>query len=368
MTVHLRTPGELIAAVPGLLGFIPSDSLVVVGVSSAGRVAPLIRIDRGDCLVPELADQVSSTVAGHLARARATSVVLVSFRNKDSRLNCGALDAMRTRLERHVEVTDWWVTANGRFRTPECPDPRCCPDGGRPVPQAADSVARDEHRRYSSHVPHVPMRDSAPAGRRKAANAAFGRAWRAREKAEREAKEGAAAHGLDPRWTDPSERWRVRQLEAWRDALERARDGELPTDAQTGRLAAGLSDVVVRDAAVIDMIPGRGDVADALCGDPGALGVREALSAMITKENAVRADPATVAAIWVIADHVMWLCDAHAAPVLTLAGLAQWWSGDDASAEDSIANALIKQPGYRLAELVACALDAHLPPGWLAAA
>jgi len=368
MTIHLRTPGELIAAVPGLLGFTPVDSLVVIGVSSTGRVAPLIRIDRGDCMVPELADQVSSSVAGHLARARAASVVLLSFRSKGSRLDCGALDAMRTRLESHVEVTDWWVTANGRFRTPECPDPRCCPDGGRPVPQAAHGGAGDENRRYSSPAPHLPIRDSAPAGRRKAANAAFGRAWRAHEKAEREGKEGAVAHGLDPRWTDPREQWRARQLEVWRDALARACDGELPADAQTGRLAAGLCDVVVRDAVVIDMIPGRGAVAEALCVDPGARGVREALSAMITEENAVRADPTTVAAIGVMADHIVWLCDVHSAPVVTLAGLAQWWSGDDASAAISIANALMTQPGYRLAELVACALDAHLPPGWLAAA
>ena len=29
---------------------------------------------------------------------------------------------------------------------------------------------------------------------------------------------------------------------------------------------------------------------------------------------------------------------------------------------------LAAQPGYRLAELVACALEAHMPPGWIAAA
>ena len=353
---------------PGLLGFTPADSLVVVGVSRTGRIAPLIRIDRHDCLVPEVADQVASTVAGHLARARASAVVVVSFRSEGSKLSCGALDALRRRLERHVEVVDWWVTANGRFRTPDCPDPRCCPDGGRPVPQASGGSVAGELRSYSSHVPHVSMRDSAPAGRRKAASAAFGRAWRAHDKAESESRDGAVARERDPGVADSRARWRTRQLVAWRGALERAREGELPTDVETGKLAAGLRDVVVRDAAVIDMVPGRGAVAEALCGDPGARGVREALSVMINEENAARPDPAAVAAIVTIVDHVAWLCGAHAAPGFTLAGLAQWWSGDDASAELSIANALIAHPGYRLAELVACALDAHMPPGWLAAA
>jgi len=350
------------------LGFTPVDSLVVVGVSRAGRVAPLVRVDRSECLVPEVADQVASTVFGLLARARATAVVLVSFRNRGSQLNCVALDALRTRLERHVEVVDWWVAADGRFRTPDCPDPRCCPDGGRPVPQPCVGNATDGLGSYSSLASHAPMRDRAPASRRKAANAAFGRAWRARDKAERESESSAGTRNRTSRTAPPDARWRARHLESWRLAVARAREGKLPTDAEAGKLAAGLRDVVVRDAAVIDMVPGSQAVADALCRDPGALGVREALSVMITEENAVRPDPVVVAAIEAISDHLAWLCGAHAAPSFTLAGLAQWWSGDDVSAGASVASALATQPGYRLAELVSCALDAHMPPGWLAAA
>ncbi|NTV38934.1 MAG: DUF4192 family protein, partial [Demequinaceae bacterium] len=67
MSVHVRTPGELIASLPVLLGFVPLESVVVVGIGASGRVAPVIRIDRGDCLIPELAQSVAVAVAGHLA-------------------------------------------------------------------------------------------------------------------------------------------------------------------------------------------------------------------------------------------------------------------------------------------------------------
>lgn len=167
---------------------------------------------------------------------------------------------------------------------------------------------------------------------------------------------------------DAAIRWRAARLEAWRRAVGAAIGGVLPSDPDTGKLAAGLWDLAVRDAAVVDMVPGRLEVAEALCADPGAPGVREALSVMINQHDGKRPDPATVRGIVTLADHIAWVCGDRAAPALTLAGLALWWSGDDMAAEAAIATALSQHPGYRLAELVASALEAHMPPGWLAVA
>jgi len=44
MSVHVRTPGELIASIPVLLGFVPLDSIVVVGIGASGRVAPIVDV------------------------------------------------------------------------------------------------------------------------------------------------------------------------------------------------------------------------------------------------------------------------------------------------------------------------------------
>ena len=163
-------------------------------------------------------------------------------------------------------------------------------------------------------------------------------------------------------------RWRREKLDGWRIALSEVASGRLPSDADTGKLAAGLCDVVVRDAAVISMVPGRSEVADSLCRDPSTPGVRESLAVMIAAEDAIRPQAADVSALVALAEHVASLCDEGVAPALTLAGLALWWSGDDSTADHAIACALAAQPGYRLAELIACALEAHMPPGWIAAA
>lgn len=373
MSVHVRTPGELIASLPMLLGFVPFDSIVVVGIGASGRVAPVIRLDRSDCLIPEVAVGVSTAIAGHLARARATAAVLVSFRQAGGPLECRALEALRPLIAFHIDVTDTWVVADGRYRAPECPDPRCCPDRGKAVPSAPAGIP--SYGFGGAHGLGEARAALAAGDRRKRARAAFQRASRAKAKALR-GSPGNAAYG-SPAWAAdaPADgqrgelaRWRRGKLDEWRTALVAAAAGTSPSDAQTGRIAAGLCDIVVRDAVVISMVPGRSEVANALCEDPSAPGVQDALSVMIAAADAVRPAEADVRALVTLAEHVASLCDEGAAPAWTLAGLALWWSGDDSTSEHAIVCALAAQPGYRLAELVACALEAHMPPGWVSAA
>ena len=375
MSFHVRTPGELIASLPVLLGFVPFDSVVVVGMETSGRVAPVVRLDRSDCLIPELAQSVATAVVGHLARARATAVVLVSFRQSGGPLECAALDALRPLIGAHVDVADAWVVADGRFRAPECPDRGCCPDGGRAVPAAPVGIPTYGSRKAVAHGSREIRSALASGESRKRARSAFNRASRARAIAQIGPQEtgltGLCGGRPDPGNSERREalaRWRRRRLDVWRAALAEAARGTFPSDAETGKLAAGLCDIVVRDAAVISMVPGRSVVANALCDDPSAPGVREALSVMIAAEAAVRPRDTDIAAVVALAEHVASLSDEGAAPALTLAGLALWWSGDDSSAGHAIVGALAAQPGYRLAELVACALEARMPPGWIAAA
>ncbi|HZL80879.1 MAG TPA: DUF4192 family protein, partial [Demequina sp.] len=66
--------------------------------------------------------------------------------------------------------------------------------------------------------------------------------------------------------------------------------------------------------------------------------------------------------------HVTWLCPRDMAPAMTVLGLARWWHGDESGAAHAVALALGDDPRYRLAELIKCAIDAHMPPGWLTAA
>lgn len=342
MTLTLRTPGELIAALPTLLGFEPVDSIVVIGLGSAGTVGPILRLDRADCLLADGAESLRRAVAGQLTRHGVRRVVLVSLVAGGVRGGCAVLDAWEDGLEEWVEVLDAFVVSEGRFRSARCDDIACCPRGGRPVPQApAPAVpthALIDHER----------REEAPFARRKSAAAAAARSAKALRKRD------AAT-------------WRRAALDEWRKARVGAMDGHLPSDATMGRLAASLGDVALRDALVVDMVPGEQEVAELLCADPAAPGVRDALAAMLTADAAVVPDRAELEALVALVEHGAWLCSAMAGPFLTLAALASWWRGDEDQAREAVAEALAREPGYRLAELVSCALNAGLAPGWIAA-
>ncbi|WP_448629283.1 DUF4192 family protein [Cellulomonas soli] len=55
------------------------------------------------------------------------------------------------------------------------------------------------------------------------------------------------------------------------------------------------------------------------------------------------------------------------APALTLLALLAWWCGDGARAQVLLERALADEPAHRLALLLAEALEAALPPGWVRA-
>jgi hypothetical protein len=345
MALKLSDPGELIATIPLMLGFTPADSVVVVGLTSSGTMRPVLRVDAADFAITDGAQAVSRSAAAHLARAGARRAILVGFGGEVTASgDCAVVTARQTLAEHHIEVVDAWSVARGRYRSPECVDPRCCPDGGRVVPHPPEVVARA----FAARPHGGPGLAKGPTDRRRKAQRAHDRSWTGR-----------------PR---DLVRWRRQRLAAWRTALENTANGNLPSDAEAGKLAAGLRDVAVRDAIVIDLVPGEGSVAESLCVDPSAPGVREALSAMLLPASAIAPHVGMLDALERLATHIAWLCPHDVAPAMTVLGLARWWHGDESGAAHAIAMALAASPRYRLAELIQCAIDAHMPPGWLTAA
>jgi len=344
MALKLSDPGELIATIPLMLGFTPFDSVVVVGLTASGAMRPVLRADAAEFAVVDCARALSRVAAAHLSRAGAGRAILVGFGGEiATRGECAVVTA-RQALAEHIDVVDAWAVANGRYRSPECVDPRCCPDVGRVVPPPPEVVARA----FAARPHGAPGLPKGPSDRRRKAQRARDRAWTARPK--------------------DVVRWRQQRLEAWRVALGDATKGQLPTDADIGKLVAGLRDVAVRDAIVIDLVPGEGSVAESLCVDPSAPGVREALSVMLLPASAMAPQAGVLDALEQLVAHVTWLCPRDLAPAMTVLGLARWWHGDESGAAQAVALALGDSPRYRLAELIKCAIDAHMPPGWLTAA
>lgn len=135
--LSVRSPADMVAAVPYLLGFHPADSVVVVAI----RGRRVVFVARGDLPAPgadpgpaarHLAQVVArqdadaATVVGYGPAARVTSVV-DAIGDALTAIGVVVLDALR--------VTE------GRWFSYLCAEPSCCPAEGRPYDPAASQVS-----------------------------------------------------------------------------------------------------------------------------------------------------------------------------------------------------------------------------------
>lgn len=341
MTQRIKSPGQLLAALPVVIGATPHESLVLAGISGRGYLAPVARIDLAACTSRESARAVARECTGLMARAGAHSIVLVAF--SEAQIADAALGWVRDGLQGSFDVTDTWVVAHGRYRSPDCTDLACCPRAGRALPPAPSIAGRGRGRVGMDVAAHEAL-PPVPRALRKPARDAFRRA------------EAAADAGTAP--------WRRKMLETWRTVLSAAAGGEVPRSAAIGRLAAGMADLYVRDALVIDLVPGEQETADRLCeGDDS--GVRDALARLIGAEHPAHPPLHALTTTVEVAERIAWVCPEAAAPAYALIAIAQWWCGDLEAAGAAVATSLAAEPGYRLAGLIAAALEVDMPPGWL---
>ena len=134
--LRVRNPGDLIEAIPYLLGFHPRASLVIVGLADI-HVTVTARVD-----LDELADPaVLAETLRVLATSQATRAVAavyadppgeVSKRDLPHRDVVHDLGAGTERFG--VELVEVVLVAAGRWWSYGCTDDDCCPDEGRPLP------------------------------------------------------------------------------------------------------------------------------------------------------------------------------------------------------------------------------------------
>lgn len=132
--VRVQGPADLAQAIPYLLGFHPSRSLVLVGLA-AKRVVVTARVDLDDLIDVSL---LPRTVFG-MVRGGADTIVGVVF---DDDLPPGpyhqdlpwqevAADLHRVAPEAGAAIAEVALIRRGRMWSYECCDPRCCPPQGR---------------------------------------------------------------------------------------------------------------------------------------------------------------------------------------------------------------------------------------------
>jgi hypothetical protein len=140
--------------------------------------------------------------------------------------------------------------------------------------------------------------------------------------------------------------------------------------ALLGRVEAALDAVPVRDAVLLSLVPGVGDLPERTArggGDVDA-GTGEAIGRIVDPAVAVAPVPEETEPARVVLEAVVaHAARRRAAPALTLLALIAWWHGDGGRASERVREALAQDGSYRLALLLSSALDAGVPPGWVRA-
>ena len=174
--ITLTSPGDVVAAVPALLGFHPERSLVVLCTTvPAGTLVCTVRLDLDTPTV-----EISRRLLDLAARVGPGRLLLVAYPSSlpqwiDSVEEGNVLDAVDTITDAGTPVADLLVVAGGRFYSQMCTDPGCCPAEGRPVPAVTTvmeaELVRDGHpaaatsrhevvARYALTPALTPSRDS----------------------------------------------------------------------------------------------------------------------------------------------------------------------------------------------------------------
>jgi hypothetical protein len=140
--LRLRSPSDIVEAVPYLVGFQPEDSLVVVSLRGERlRVGLTARVD----LPPvESARSCAREFVGYLKRDNAVRAVVVFYPPSGGPSYPSVrpiADAFTKQLKRsRIAVADVLCVSDGRWWSLHCADDDCCPPNGTPVSHGTTSV------------------------------------------------------------------------------------------------------------------------------------------------------------------------------------------------------------------------------------
>jgi hypothetical protein len=133
--VKLRTPADIVDAVPHLGHFHPADSVVVVALQGERRrLGVVFRID----LPPQKhASQIAEACVEYLRRNEASSAIVVFYPPSGGRAH-PAVQRLADQLTKRLDAADIGLTemlcvGEGRWWSLSCSDDACCPAGGTPL-------------------------------------------------------------------------------------------------------------------------------------------------------------------------------------------------------------------------------------------
>jgi Domain of unknown function (DUF4192) len=137
----IRSPRDLVAAIPYLIGFHPVDSLVVVGSGGPnGTCAARVDLTPAGAASRSTADDIGRCFAGMLKRNGFPIALLVGY-GPGERVT-PMIDAARQALAEHgVQLREALRVEGNHFWSYLCVDPECCPAEGAPFDTATSAIA-----------------------------------------------------------------------------------------------------------------------------------------------------------------------------------------------------------------------------------
>ncbi|WP_437025747.1 DUF4192 domain-containing protein [Streptomyces sp. enrichment culture] len=349
--ITLRSPAELVDALPYLLGYRPEDSIVLVTLHEkdgqgrfGGRARLGIPADRDDW--PSAARQlVRGLVLGSTRRGTPPEQMILFLCREPERgasgrevkehlaplahalrVECGALD---------VPVVEALCVSDGRFWSYCCDNQECCPAAGTPMGLAGTSVLAAAAT-YAGLQVRGTLRELRARLQPREGFAT----------ADQEAALDAAGLELVPRILD--EAGRVEVADETLRLAERILRRFAAAPPATGALPADL-----RDDELI-----RHDEAATLI-----LGLQDRTTRDRAAEWMEGDDAAPALRLWrALARRCSGPYGEHAAAPLTLAGWVAWSTGDELEAREAFAMALGADPDYLFARLLHQACNEGLDP------
>ncbi|GAA3376536.1 hypothetical protein GCM10020367_48590 [Streptomyces sannanensis] len=347
--ITLRGPAELADALPYVLGFHPSDSIVMIALhGTRGRFGGRLRL--GIPSEPEewpaVAEQLAEClVMGSERRGRRPDGILVFLCQDpaDGETGGQVMERLRTLAQRlrtacgglEVPVLEALCISSGRYWSYCCPDTRCCPPEGNTLAMPGTSV-------MAAAATYAGLRVSGTLREMEARLTP----WPAPRAAPQERALDAAGASLLPRLLSDAEHEQV--------------------GAETLELAGRL----MRRLAETPPAPGRGDpdaVDDELIAHDEAAAVILGLQDRRTRDRAAEwmEGPEASAALrlWrLLSRRCVGPYGEHAAAPLTLAGWVAWSTGDEPAARVALGMALRADPGYHFAQLLHQACNEGIDP------
>lgn len=322
--VKVGSADGILAVVPHLLGFHPANSLVVLGIGGPhARIRLAFRYDLPDPPNQALSADIAAHATSVLCREHLTMAVIIGY--GAGQAVSSVVDVVAPALrDAGIVIQDALRVQDGRYWSYLCRDPRCCPADGAIYSPAAHPAA--------------------------AALAAAGLTVRS-DRAELAGTLARTPESIEP-MTHAVERARRKAGQLIEQTLSVTADGDpLQAIADAGRKSVRQAVTKYRRGAEVT--------------DPDEIAwLGFTLTDLRVRDDAwARMDPAFNEAHQRLWTQLLRHLPKEFAPApAALLAFVAWQAGDGALASIAIERALDADPAYSMAQLIADALQAGLPP------